>query len=256
MTLRDQLLELQEPKYMKFTAALMPGVENVLGIRLPVLRKIARQIAAGDWRTYLAEAEDFYFEERMLQGLVIGCARCTPAEKLEHVARFVPKINNWAVCDCFCWRLKAAERQPMWEFIQPYFRSEAEYDVRFAVVTGLGNFVDGEHLEALLQLLDGVRHEAYYARMAVAWAGLLHKIPAADTRVARQLLARRLDIQQIAAKNRRIVARERHGQTGDPRHETAQTGNFTGRREPAPRHRNGRAGGKTAWTGPKTTDRR
>ena len=66
MTLRDQLLELQEPKYMKFTAALMPGVENVLGIRLPVLRKIARQIAAGDWRTYLAEAEDFYFEERML----------------------------------------------------------------------------------------------------------------------------------------------------------------------------------------------
>ena len=35
MTLRDQLLELQEPKYMKFTAALMPGVENVLGIRLP-----------------------------------------------------------------------------------------------------------------------------------------------------------------------------------------------------------------------------
>lgn len=86
--------------------------------------------------------------------------------------------------------------------------------------------------------------------------GLLHKIPAADTRVARQLLARRLDIQQIAAKNRRIVARERHGQTGDPRHETAQTGNFTGRREPAPRHRNGRAGGKTAWTGPKTTDRR
>ena len=86
------------------------------------------------------------------------------------MARFVPKINNWAVCDCFCWRLKAAERQPMWEFIQPYFRSEAEYDVRFAVVTGLGNFVDGEHLEALLQLLDGVRHEAYYARMAVAWA--------------------------------------------------------------------------------------
>lgn len=61
MTLRDQLLELQEPKYMKFTAALMPGVENVLGIRLPVLRKIARQIAAGDWRTYLAEARGFLF---------------------------------------------------------------------------------------------------------------------------------------------------------------------------------------------------
>lgn len=80
MTLREQLLELTEPKYMKFTSALMPGVENVLGIRLPVLRSIAKEIAAGDWRAYLAEAEDFYFEERMLQGLVIGYARCEPAE--------------------------------------------------------------------------------------------------------------------------------------------------------------------------------
>ena len=84
MTLREQLLELTEPKYMKFTSALMPGVENVLGIRLPVLRSIAKEIAAGDWRAYLAEAEDFYFEERMLQGLVIGYARCEPAEKLAH----------------------------------------------------------------------------------------------------------------------------------------------------------------------------
>ena len=127
MTLREQLLELTEPKYMKFTSALMPGVENVLGIRLPVLRSIAKEIAAGDWRAYLAEAEDFYFEERMLQGLVIGYARCEPAEKLAHVARFVPKIDNWAVCDCFCWRLRAAERQPMWEFIQPYFHAPVSY---------------------------------------------------------------------------------------------------------------------------------
>lgn len=170
MTLRDQLLELCEPKYMKFTSALMPGVENVLGIRLPLLRKIAREIAAGDWRAYLAQAGDFYFEERMLQGMVISYARCGPAEKLEHVARFIPKIDNWAVCDCFCWRLKAAERQPMWEFIRPRFRSEAEYEVRFAVVMALGNFVDQAHIEDLLQLLDGIRHEAYYARMGVAWA--------------------------------------------------------------------------------------
>lgn len=170
MTLRDQLLELCEPKYMKFTSALMPGVENVLGIRLPLLRKIAREIAAGDWRAYLAQAGDFYFEERMLQGMVISYARCDPAEKLEHVARFIPKIDNWAVCDCFCWRLKAAERQPMWEFIRPRFRTEAEYEVRFAVVMALGNFVDQAHLEDLLQLLDGIRHEAYYARMGMAWA--------------------------------------------------------------------------------------
>ncbi|WP_295937150.1 DNA alkylation repair protein [uncultured Alistipes sp.] len=170
MTLREQLLELSESKYKKFNAALIPGVDNILGIRLPMLRAMAKEIAGGDWRAYLATAEDLYHEERLLQGLVISCVRCDMAEKLEHVARFVPKIDNWAICDSFCWRLRPAERRPMWEFIQPYFHSQAEYDVRFAVVMAMGNFVDEEHLEEFLKLLDGIRHEAYYVRMGVAWA--------------------------------------------------------------------------------------
>lgn len=170
MTVREQLLEMSEPGYRKFITPLMPGVENVLGIRLPLLRKLAREIARGDWQTYLDRADDLYFEERMLQGLVIGYARCTPEERLARVAAFVPKIDNWAICDCFCWRLRPADRDAMWRFIQPYFRSEAEFGVRFAVVMALGNFVDQTHLDDFLDQLAGVRHEAYYARMGVAWA--------------------------------------------------------------------------------------
>lgn len=170
MTLREQLLDMAEPGYRDFHAALVPGVENILGIRLPLLRGIAREIARGDWRAFLAGDDVLYYEERMLRGLVIGFAKCTPGEKLGYVARFVPEIDNWAVCDCFCWRLKAAERAPMWDFIQPYFHAEREYELRFAVVMALGNFVDAEHLEKLLELLGSIRHEGYYARMGVAWA--------------------------------------------------------------------------------------
>lgn len=170
MTLREQLLEMAEPAYRRFIMPLMPGVDHVIGIRIPRLRLLAREIAKGDWRSYLAASEDLYFEERLLQGLLIGYAKCDPAEKLRHMARFVPKIDNWALCDCSCRRLKAAEREPVWQFIQPYFRSEREYELRFAVVMGLGNFVDGDHLDALLAHLDACRHEGYYARMGVAWA--------------------------------------------------------------------------------------
>ncbi|MDE6445615.1 MAG: DNA alkylation repair protein [Alistipes sp.] len=169
-TLREQLFGLADPRYRDFSASLTPGAGKMIGVRLPQLRAIAREIGRGEWRAWLAAADDEYFEERMLRGLVIGYARCMPEEKLRHVARFVPSIDNWAVCDCFCWRLEAAEREPMWEFIQPYFRSEAEYEVRFAVVMALGNFVDEEHLDRLLETFGAVRHEGYYARMGVAWA--------------------------------------------------------------------------------------
>lgn len=170
MPLREQLFEMADPAYREFHAALLPGIDRIIGVRMPVLRRIARETARGDWRKFLEEARDSYHEERMLQGLVIGYARCPIEEKLLHVARFLPKVDNWALCDCFCWRLAPKERLPMWEFILPRFRSGAEFDVRFATVMAIANFTDEEHIDRLLDLLGSVRHEGYYARMGVAWA--------------------------------------------------------------------------------------
>lgn len=169
--LPETLLGMADPAYRDFNARIIPGTGEMLGIRIPQLRQMARQIARDDnWREFVARDDCRWFEERMLQGMVIGAVRCPIDEKLALVARFVPRIDNWALCDCFCWRLRPAEREPMWLFIQPYFRSEAEYDIRFAVVMATANFIDEEHLEALLRHLEAFRHEAYYARMGVAWA--------------------------------------------------------------------------------------
>lgn len=170
MDLSEQLVALADPAYRDFNARLIPGAGEMLGVRIPRLRQLARQIARSDaWREFAAREECRWFEERMLQGMVIGYARCAIDEKLEWVARFVPRIDNWAVCDCFCWRLRADEREAMWRFIQPWFRSGSEYGIRFAVVMATANFIDGEHLEALLAELGAIRHEGYYARMGVAW---------------------------------------------------------------------------------------
>lgn len=172
--LRPALRALADPAYRDFNAKLIPGAGPMLGIRIPRLRDIARRIARSDrWRDLLDDNspdDGGYFEERMLQGMVIGLARCDMAEKLDRVARFVPRIDNWALCDCFCWKLRAAERDPMWHFIQPYFQAAEEFDIRFAVVMATANFVDDDHLEPLLRRLGECRCDAYYASMGVAWA--------------------------------------------------------------------------------------
>ena len=171
MDLREQLLAMADPAYRDFNASLIPSIGPSIGIRIPQLRQMARRIArAPSWRDFVRRDDCLYHEERMLQGMVIGYARCPIDEKLALVARFVPKIDNWALCDCFCWRLRPEERAPMWRFIQPYFDSQGEFDIRFAVVMATANFIDGEHLEALLRHFDSFRHPAYYARMGVAWA--------------------------------------------------------------------------------------
>lgn len=169
--LREQLLAMADPAYRDFNARIIPHAGPMLGIRIPRLREIARRIARSDrWREFAGADDCRWFEERMLQGFVIGYARCPIDEKLPLVARFVPRIDNWALCDGFCWRLRPKEREPMWRFIQPYFSAREEFDIRFAVVMTTANFIDHEYLAPLLERLGACRCEAYYASMGVAWA--------------------------------------------------------------------------------------
>ena len=49
LTVKEHLLILAEEGNRKFTEGLHPGVEHVLGIRLPALRKLAARIANADW---------------------------------------------------------------------------------------------------------------------------------------------------------------------------------------------------------------
>ncbi len=171
-TIRKQIFELIDPKYQKFSAALIPNVDNVLGVRLPELRKIAKQIAKEDWRTYLEITESDYFEEIMLQGMVIGYIQADIDEQLSYVASFVPKIDNWSVCDSFCTGLKFTKehRERVWEFLQPYLSSKNEYEVRFGVVMLLNYYIESDYIEKVLYLLDSTKHDGFYAKMAVAWA--------------------------------------------------------------------------------------
>ena len=43
------LISMAEPDYRKFSASLLPGTRNILGVRLPQLRRLAKQLARKDW---------------------------------------------------------------------------------------------------------------------------------------------------------------------------------------------------------------
>ncbi|MEH2958458.1 DNA alkylation repair protein [Candidatus Merdisoma sp. JLR.KK006] len=171
-SVRERLQELADPKYKEFQSKLLPGVDNVLGVRVPQLRSLAKEIARGDWETFLAENDREWYEHDMLQGLVIGCARMDFEKRLALTKDFISRINNWAVCDVFCGSLKETKKhkERTWEFLQPFLRSDQEYEIRFGVVMLLSHFVEKEYLERAFAVFDAITSEAYYVRMAVAWA--------------------------------------------------------------------------------------
>ncbi len=133
---------------------------------------MAKEIAKKeDWRTFVEATDTLYYEETMLQGMVIGRAKMEPEERIKYIRLFVPRINNWAVCDIFSGELKTAARkgkETIWQFVQPYLESKEEYQLRFGIVM-LFHYVDEEHIDSLLAYADRFTHGAYYARMAMAW---------------------------------------------------------------------------------------
>jgi len=169
--IRDRLIELADEKYREFHSKLVPGTDNILGVRLPHLRKLAQELVKSDWQTYIATAQDDYNEEIMLQGLVIGYVKGDISEILSYVANFVPKINNWGICDSFCNSLKITKKHKLlvWEFLQPYLLSREEFQLRFGIIMLLSFYIEDEYIDRVLILLDGAKHEGYYVKMAVAW---------------------------------------------------------------------------------------
>ena len=176
LTVKEHLLKLAEHGSKAFTVSLHPGVEHILGIRIPQLRKLASCIARDDWEVYLRSVDNFYMEERMLHGMVLGCIR--PDKNIEvylnRVTCFVRTINSWSVCDTFKFgggkRFIEANRERLWHYLNEWMSAEKEYEIRFGVVMSMQLFIDEEHLSDLFRVYDTIHHEGYYARMAVAWA--------------------------------------------------------------------------------------
>lgn len=172
--LRERLEELAEPGYREFASSLVPNPSlPFLGVRLPALRKLAREAAKReDWPGLLRTAPEDCFEMVMLKGMVLGQVRLPWEELSGWIAWFVPKIDNWSVCDSFCTGLVAVRksRAAVWEWLQPYLGAEQEFSARFGAVMLLDHFLCPEWIGRVIPSLCAVRQPGYYARMAVAWA--------------------------------------------------------------------------------------
>lgn len=167
--IKEQLAALADEQYKKFHSGLCPGTENILGVRVPALRKFAKELYKTRGIAVLQEIGNEFYEEILLQGMLIGFEK---EFRPDLILAFLPKIDNWAVCDIFCGGLKVTKKHKaeMLELIQNALKSDHIFTVRFGIVMLLSYYVEEEYLPLLFEAFDHARQDAYYVQMAVAWA--------------------------------------------------------------------------------------
>ncbi len=172
--IRNRLLNLQDKEYQKFNKKLCPDTNReMLGIKMPAIRSLAKEVALSDsnWIEYVKDESLEYFEEILIQGLIIGYSKLLLEDKLALLKYVIPRLDSWAMTDTIVPTLKVKNNslKIYWDYIQEYINSDKEFEVRFAVVSMLDYFINDEYVDEVIKILSKVNHEGYYVKMAVAW---------------------------------------------------------------------------------------
>lgn len=172
-TITDGLFALKDENYRRFHAKLIPDIpiDNIIGVRTPVLRKYAKEVAKlPEANIFLESLPHIYYEENNLHGALLSLLY--PKDIIafmEQLERFLPYVDNWATCDMLSPKIFKKHLPYVYERVQKWLQSDAVYTIRFGIVTLLEFYLDNAFEPEMLQLVANVRSEEYYVNMAVAW---------------------------------------------------------------------------------------
>ena len=182
---------------------------RVLGLHIPDMKGVAARLKRDEGCAIIEQfdATAFSHEEIMVWGFMINLEKCSVERRFERLARFVPVMDNWAVCDSFCANAKWAakvDKRVLWAHLQGWFSSSCEFEVRFALVMSMTYLMSADWIDKVFDRIAGLDYariasryvfqrgktaapqmgvvagrSPYYVRMAVAWllATALYRFP-------------------------------------------------------------------------------
>ena len=158
--------------YAEFNKRIVNTKMPVIGVRVPDLRRLARELApdvnAADISELLAEKNQS-FDYVLLCGLLITHARLDDQTAIDLTKQYLPRIDSWAHIDVFIEKKRRFAGESWWNFALECLHSEAEFTVRYGVVSLMTNFLDEAHIDKVFAALRNITHDGYYVKMALAW---------------------------------------------------------------------------------------
>ena len=169
--IRAQLFALQDKEYQIFNSRLMPTLlpETVIGVRVPLLRKLAKQLTdTPEAEVFVQDLPHFYYEENALHAFLLESVRDYGAA-LAATEHFLPYVDNWAVCDSFSPKVFAQHKPELLTAIRRWLGSDQVYTVRYGIGMLMRYYLDDAFRPEYLAWAAAVHSEEYYVNMMIAW---------------------------------------------------------------------------------------
>ena len=163
----NYLKSLSDNKYKEFHSSITSTKLNIIGIRMPILRTIAKKISKTGVEDYFKMVGNTYYEEVMLYGLVLSNSNCVD----KYLIDFIKRIDNWAICDTFSSNLKVVNKfkGKYWIYINSLIDLNNEFQTRVSIVLMMNYYLCDDYIDRVLYIVSNIKSDKYYINMAISW---------------------------------------------------------------------------------------
>ena len=160
----------QDLKYKEFNDKIVNTNKKTIGVRSPILKKIAYSILKGDYDSFLKNVKDEYYEQIMVEGLVISGIKDFD-KMIEKLDKFMLKIDNWGVCDMVISNCKVINKnkEKAFSYVNKIITSKNPWKVRCAFDILISYFIEDKYLNDIFNLIENDKNDFYYVMMVKAW---------------------------------------------------------------------------------------
>lgn len=164
------LYENKDEDFKTFNDKILNANIETIGVRTPVIKKIAKEISKSDYGRFLSNAKYDYYEQVLVAGLVISNLKDIDIV-LSKLDVFIDKIDNWAVCDMVIANCKIIKKHlsKVFGFISKNISSTNPWRVRVCFVMLLDYFVTEDYINDIFNFVENDKNDFYYVMMSKAW---------------------------------------------------------------------------------------
>lgn len=157
-------------KYKSFHETICHTKYNILGVKIPLLRKFAKSLLQTfSLDEILNSIDNSSYENVLVKGFCIAYSK--EDNKLNYLDEYISLIDNWAICDSVVNTLKMFKKnqEEYLPFIEKHLKSDKEFEIRFSLVILLNYYINNNYKDYLYKVLDNVNTSYYYTYMAASW---------------------------------------------------------------------------------------
>lgn len=165
----EKLKNKADAKYKAFNDRIVVSNYQTIGVRIPDIKKIAKEIEKEKTREYLSECKFAYYEDTLIYGFLI--AGLPLDEFWKEKDFYLSKCDSWGQIDSFVPMLKIPKcrQDEFYNLCMNGIEKQTDFALRFRIVALMNFFVGTEHTEEILKITEKLDGKGYYNDMAIAW---------------------------------------------------------------------------------------